>query len=50
LISGSFTQLVWKGTTHIGSAIARNDDLIVVIVLYFPPGNIQNTFMANVEL
>jgi len=42
--------MVWKDTNKIGTAIATNDSLTVVVVLYFPRGNIEGQFMNNVSL
>ncbi|KAF9433738.1 hypothetical protein BGZ76_009043 [Entomortierella beljakovae] len=50
-----FTQLVWKGTTHVGCAIANCGPtpnmvhLFVVVCDYSPPGNIRGEYVGNVD-
>lgn len=49
--TGHFTQVVWKSTRQIGAANkARADGKFVVVVRYFPPGNVnsENYFKDNV--
>jgi hypothetical protein len=38
---GHYTQLVWRGTTHVGCAIATRDDRSILACRYAPPGNID---------
>lgn len=38
---GHYTQLVWRGTTHVGCAIASRGDRSVLACRYSPPGNID---------
>jgi len=47
--AGHFTQLVWKNTKQIGAVSKlRRDGKTVVVVKYFPPGNVQGHFAKNV--
>ncbi|XP_022799115.1 Golgi-associated plant pathogenesis-related protein 1-like [Stylophora pistillata] len=49
--TGHFTQVVWKNTKEIGAAKRiRNDSKLVVVIRYFPPGNLlsQEAFKKNV--
>lgn len=48
--TGHFTQLVWRGTTHCGTAIARSGDKKFVVTNYFPPGNVRGRFDENVRV
>lgn len=36
-----YTQLIWKGTTHVGCAIQRSRQWDFLICRYSPPGNID---------
>ncbi|RNA26382.1 rho-related GTP-binding [Brachionus plicatilis] len=46
---GHFTQLVWKGTTHVGFGKALDDQgCVYVVANYFPPGNIRGRYTTNV--
>ena len=38
---GHYTQLVWRGTTHVGCAIATRGDRSVLACRYSPPGNVD---------
>ena len=38
---GHFTQVVWKGTTHVGCAIQQSAQWDFLICRYSPPGNID---------
>lgn len=38
---GHYTQVVWRGTTHVGCAIAARGDRSVLACRYAPPGNID---------
>lgn len=38
---GHYTQLVWRGTTHVGCAVVRRGDRAVLNCRYSPPGNID---------
>lgn len=41
--------MVWKNTKQIGAASrVRNDGKTVVVVKYFPPGNVAGYFSENV--
>lgn len=49
LISGHFTQLIWKKTRKVGIVITYVGIETVVVVTYFPKGNIENEFTDNVK-
>lgn len=36
---GHYTQLIWHGTSHVGCALASNDEDDVLVCRYSPPGN-----------
>lgn len=38
---GHYTQMVWRGTTHVGCAIVSRADRSVLACRYSPPGNID---------
>jgi len=51
--TGHFTQVVWKGTTRIGTGVATVPDArwgsrTVVVVNYSPPGNYGGQYEQNV--
>ena len=48
LISGHFTQIVWKDTRELGVGMAKVGKRIVVVANYYPPGNIIGQFARNV--
>jgi pathogenesis-related protein 1 len=37
---GHYTQMVWRGTTHVGFGTAQVNGMTVVVANYEPPGNI----------
>ena len=47
--TGHFTQLVWAGSTSLGCAMARCNDLDVWVCNYDPPGNVDGEYEANVR-
>jgi len=52
--TGHFTQIVWKGTTDLGVALAqqRGDDGYVttyIVPRFYPSGNVLGQFAENVE-
>lgn len=50
LISGHFTQVVWKGTKEVGFGHAKsNSGSVFVVANYFPAGNMQGEFRRNVS-
>ena len=42
--AGIFTQMVWKATKKIGVGKAKG----IAVIYYWPKGNIENQFVANV--
>lgn len=38
---GHYTQLIWRGTTHVGCAVATRGDRSILACRYSPPGNID---------
>lgn len=49
-LSGNFTQLVWKGTREIGIGIAWDKTgKSIVVCNYYPPGNINGSFIQNIQ-
>jgi len=48
-ISEHFTQIVWKETTMIGVGVGHYGPKTVVVVTYFPRGNIPEQFKRNVS-
>ena len=36
-----YTQLIWKGTTHVGCAVHRARNWDYLICRYSPPGNVD---------
>ncbi|MFC5345069.1 CAP domain-containing protein [Brevundimonas staleyi] len=38
---GHYTQLIWRGTTHVGCAIATRGDRSILACRYSPPGNVD---------
>lgn len=47
--TGHFTQLIWKGSKAMGMGLAKGDqNRVIVVVNYAPPGNIVGAFKENV--
>ena len=47
--TGHFTQVVWKSSKSIGVGVAKGrDGTTYVVVNYYPQGNYQGQFSANV--
>jgi pathogenesis-related protein 1 len=46
--TGHFTQLAWRGTTHLGCARASCGSIDVWVCQYDPPGNVQGQYRQNV--
>ena len=46
--TGHFTQVVWKGSTHIGIGRATKKGKTYVVANYIPPGNVEGQFEKNV--
>tara|TARA_B110000208_G_scaffold111448_1_gene137525 strand:- start:464 stop:1489 length:1026 start_codon:yes stop_codon:yes gene_type:complete len=44
--TGHYTQVVWRGTTHVG--MARDASGCFVVANYSPPGNVEGLFARNV--
>ena len=38
---GHYTQLIWRGTTHVGCAVESRGDRSILACRYSPPGNID---------
>lgn len=38
---GHYTQLIWRGTTHVGCAVEQRGDRSLLACRYSPPGNID---------
>ena len=38
---GHYSQLIWRGTTHVGCAVATRGDRSILACRYSPPGNID---------
>ncbi|CAF1154500.1 unnamed protein product [Adineta steineri] len=47
---GHFTQVVWKDSTQLGIGVALSNDLknLTVVGNYYPAGNLQGAYAANV--
>ncbi|KAK0065829.1 Golgi-associated plant pathogenesis-related protein 1 [Biomphalaria pfeifferi] len=47
--AGHFTQMVWRNSTEIGVGRSQaRDGRSIVVVSYFPPGNVAGQFQSNV--
>jgi uncharacterized protein YkwD len=46
--AGHFTQLVWKGSRHLGCGTSTCKDVRIWVCNYDPPGNVEGEFAANV--
>ena len=40
-VVGHYTQMIWKGTTSVGCAVASNGKTDFMVCRYSPPGNIE---------
>jgi pathogenesis-related protein 1 len=49
MAAGHFTQVVWKGSRHLGCGTATCGDKQVWVCNYDPPGNVEGQFPANVD-
>ena len=38
---GHYTQIIWRGTTHVGCAVETRGDQSILACRYAPPGNID---------
>lgn len=45
---GHYTQVVWKGTTHVGTGTAKVGNRTIVVSNYHPPGNWAGMYRDNV--
>ncbi|CAL1536734.1 unnamed protein product [Lymnaea stagnalis] len=44
-----FTQMVWRNSTEIGVGRSQaKDGRSIVVISYFPPGNVMGEFISNV--
>lgn len=46
--TANFTQMIWKNTTHMGSAFLQADGKNIFVINYVPPGNKRGQFAVNV--
>ncbi|KAH9513624.1 Golgi-associated plant pathoproteinsis- protein 1 [Bulinus truncatus] len=47
--AGHFTQMVWRNSTEIGVGRSQaKSGRSIVVVSYFPPGNVAGQFQSNV--
>jgi len=46
--TGHFTQVVWRGTSHVGCGTARCPGGDIWVCNYYPPGNVLGQFPQNV--
>jgi len=48
--TGHFTQVIWKSSTELGIGIALTSDNLTAYVVanYYPQGNVDGEFAANV--
>lgn len=46
--TGHFTQVVWRGSTQLGCAVATCRNMDIWVCEYDPPGNVQGEFKKNV--
>ena len=45
----NFTQIIWKNSKYIGIGCSKTrDNIIYVVINFYPPGNINNEFSLNV--
>lgn len=45
---GHYTQVVWRGTTHVGMGIAQTGNRRYIVANYHPPGNWAGQYRDNV--
>ena len=45
--AGHFTQVVWKGTTRFGMAIARSSNMVIVCTNYAEAGNLDDDYFIR---
>ena len=41
--------MVWKSTTKMGCAIAKNGNRVYIVANYYPPGNFVGRYKHNVN-
>jgi uncharacterized protein YkwD len=46
--AGHFTQLIWRDSRQLGCGAAMCGDETMWVCRYFPPGNVQGEYRANV--
>jgi len=47
--TGHFTQMIWKGTQRMGSAIVKQGNKVYIVANYFPAGNFMGKYKENIE-
>uniref|UniRef100_A0A0N5CG24 SCP domain-containing protein n=1 Tax=Strongyloides papillosus TaxID=174720 RepID=A0A0N5CG24_STREA len=47
--SQSFTQLIWKETTHVGIGVATRGYHIFVVLKLYPKGNVNGKYKSNIN-
>jgi len=47
--TGHFTQVIWKDTTEVGCAVARNGNSIYVVARYGIHGNVVGHFEEQAQ-
>lgn len=47
--TGHFTQLVWRGTRHLGCGVSTCNGGEIWVCNYDPPGNMMGSFRENVQ-
>uniref|UniRef100_A0A0K0G045 CAP domain-containing protein (inferred by orthology to a zebrafish protein) n=1 Tax=Strongyloides venezuelensis TaxID=75913 RepID=A0A0K0G045_STRVS len=47
--SQSFTQLIWKSTTHVGIGVANRGYHIWIVLKFYPKGNVNGKYKYNIN-
>merc|ERR1719419_213982 len=48
--TGHLTQVIWRGSTHVGAARIRAGNTSFVVANYLPAGNVISRYKANVPV